>query len=158
MISNNGRHSFPRIGIYSMTKHSLVAFTDTLRRELYNLGINVSSIEPGAFKTRLDSEENLVRMLSQTWDQSSDEVKESYGSPEQNKKIILSLAHLVPIEGNLDVCVDDMIDAIINCRPKIIYSPMNTSFKLFSIGLTYCPAEIIDWISNLFENHLLGKL
>ena len=156
MISFSGRHSLPRFGIYNMTKHSLVAFTDTLRRELYNLGVKVSSIEPGGFKTRITSDEHIVQKISETWDQSSDEIKTTYGSPEEFKKIMLNLSHQVPLENNLDVCVDDMIDAIINCKPKLIYNPMNTSSRLISIFLT-CSSEIFDWISNLCEDHFRNK-
>ena len=157
VISFAGRHSLPRFGIYSMTKHSLVAFTDTLRRELYNLGVKVSSIEPGGFKTPISSDGNIVHLISKTWDQSSDEVKTSYGSPEECKKLMLNLTHLLPMENNLDICVDDMIDAIINFRPKLTYSSMNTLFKLILFVLTYCPAQIVDWIFNLAENHFGDK-
>ena len=157
MISFSGRHSLPRFGIYNMTKHSLVAFTDTLRRELYNLSVKVSSIEPGGFKTRLTSDDHVEQLITKTWKQSSDEVKTFYGCPDQCKKLMLNTLHLAPLENNLDVCVDDIIDAITNRRPKLIYRPMNRSSRLISIPFTYYPPQIVDWICNSVDNYLKNK-
>ena len=157
MISFTGRHSLPRFGIYNMTKHSLVAFTDTLRRELYNLGVKVISIEPAGFKTPIISDEHVVQELSQSWGQSSEEVKTFYGSPDHSKKIMLKVNHLVQFEDNLDVCVDDMIDAINNCRPKLTYYPMRLPFRLLSLFLTYCPTALTDWGIGFNESRLIKK-
>jgi len=40
-------------GVYSMTKFALEAFTDALAAELEPLGVKVSIVEPGAFKTNI---------------------------------------------------------------------------------------------------------
>jgi NAD(P)-dependent dehydrogenase (short-subunit alcohol dehydrogenase family) len=51
-------------GVYSMTKFALEAFTDALAAELEPLGVKVSIVEPGAFKTdiwRKTAEHNLRR-------------------------------------------------------------------------------------------------
>jgi NAD(P)-dependent dehydrogenase (short-subunit alcohol dehydrogenase family) len=42
-----------RLSAYSMSKHALEAFTDSLAAELEPLGVHVSIIEPGAFSTNL---------------------------------------------------------------------------------------------------------
>jgi NAD(P)-dependent dehydrogenase (short-subunit alcohol dehydrogenase family) len=41
------------VGVYSMSKHALEAFTDSLAAELECLGVGVAIIEPGMFNTRL---------------------------------------------------------------------------------------------------------
>ena len=43
----------PFTGPYSMSKSALEAYADSLRRELQSLGIRVSVIQPGAFRTTL---------------------------------------------------------------------------------------------------------
>ncbi|MCX7040897.1 MAG: SDR family NAD(P)-dependent oxidoreductase, partial [Spirochaetes bacterium] len=43
----------PFTGPYSMSKRALEAYADSLRRELQSLGIRVSVIQPGAFRTTL---------------------------------------------------------------------------------------------------------
>jgi len=39
-------------GAYTASKHALEGVTDSLRRELYGMGVSVSIIEPGLIKTR----------------------------------------------------------------------------------------------------------
>jgi NAD(P)-dependent dehydrogenase (short-subunit alcohol dehydrogenase family) len=39
------------LGIYSMSKHAIEAYTDTLAEELAPLGVHVSAIEPGTYKS-----------------------------------------------------------------------------------------------------------
>ena len=43
----------PFNGTYSMSKHAVEAYTDSLRRELMLLGIKVVKIQPGPFKTNM---------------------------------------------------------------------------------------------------------
>jgi NAD(P)-dependent dehydrogenase (short-subunit alcohol dehydrogenase family) len=51
--SISGTLSGPLYGIYSMSKHALEAYTDTLAIEMHILGVHVSAIEPGNFKTNI---------------------------------------------------------------------------------------------------------
>ena len=51
--SFSGKMAFPFMGPYAMSKHSVEAFSDSLRRELAPLGMFVSIIEPGKIRTPL---------------------------------------------------------------------------------------------------------
>ena len=51
--SISGTLSGPLYGIYAMSKHALEAYTDTLAREMQLLGVRVSAVEPGNFKTNI---------------------------------------------------------------------------------------------------------
>jgi NAD(P)-dependent dehydrogenase (short-subunit alcohol dehydrogenase family) len=51
--SESTRSVMPFTGPYSMSKRALEAYADSLRRELASLGIRVSVIQPGAFRTAL---------------------------------------------------------------------------------------------------------
>jgi len=51
--SISGTLSGPLYGIYSMSKHALEAYTDTLAIEMDILGVHVSAVEPGNFKTNI---------------------------------------------------------------------------------------------------------
>lgn len=46
-----GKVSPPFFGVYSATKHSIEAFSDSLRRELSDFNVNVVVIEPGPVET-----------------------------------------------------------------------------------------------------------
>ena len=141
-----------------MTKHSLIAFTDTLRKEMYKYSIKVISIEPGAFRTQISSIEAIFRQLDNTWSQTSDEVKAYYESIEKQKELLLKLECLSKTEDNIDVAVDDMIDAVINLRPKLVYSPMNLWFRVVYFVLWYFPQEFNDWSHNFFFKLMREKL
>lgn len=45
-----GRIAVPGLGIYSMSKHAVVAFSEALRREMLPWGVKVISIEPAGYK------------------------------------------------------------------------------------------------------------
>jgi len=51
MSSVAGKVSMPYYGVYSATKHSIEALSDSLRMEVENKGVEVVIVEPGAFKT-----------------------------------------------------------------------------------------------------------
>lgn len=46
-----GKRSYPYMGPYSISKHGIEAFSESLRRELMPYGIDVAIIGPGAIKT-----------------------------------------------------------------------------------------------------------
>ena len=48
-----GRISTPRRAAYSATKHALIGFFDSVRAEVYNDGIRVTTILPGYIKTNI---------------------------------------------------------------------------------------------------------
>lgn len=48
-----GIRSGPGSSVYSMSKHAVEAFTDSLAAELADAGVQVSIIEPGAYKSRI---------------------------------------------------------------------------------------------------------
>jgi NAD(P)-dependent dehydrogenase (short-subunit alcohol dehydrogenase family) len=49
--SIGGRVALPLVGAYNMSKFALEAFSDSLRRELLPLGVDVIAVEPGGVKT-----------------------------------------------------------------------------------------------------------
>jgi NAD(P)-dependent dehydrogenase (short-subunit alcohol dehydrogenase family) len=51
--SINGIVSFAQTGAYSMSKHSVEAFTDALAQEMTPLGVQVSVVEPGSYKSEI---------------------------------------------------------------------------------------------------------
>jgi len=64
-------------GPYSMTKHAMEAFTDSLASEMEPLGVQVSIIEPGNYESNIG--ENVIkRMQSQGYDQADSPYKEIY--------------------------------------------------------------------------------
>jgi NAD(P)-dependent dehydrogenase (short-subunit alcohol dehydrogenase family) len=55
--SINGFDAPARLGAYAMSKHAVEALTDTLAEEMAPLGVQVSVVEPGTFKTEIAANE-----------------------------------------------------------------------------------------------------
>ncbi|WP_338885779.1 SDR family NAD(P)-dependent oxidoreductase [Xenorhabdus sp. TH1] len=53
ITSSLGNLAMPYLGAYSMSQFAKEAFSDALRRELYNSGVNVIIIQPGSINTPL---------------------------------------------------------------------------------------------------------
>ncbi len=75
-----GALAFPHFSIYSMTKAALKSFSESLRREYYGKGVNITYIAPRAVKTSMNS--GLINTLHQRTKISSD-------SPEKVAEIIV---------------------------------------------------------------------
>ena len=65
--SISGTLSGPLYGIYSMSKHALEAYTDSLAREMATLDVKVSGVEPGNYKTNI-YHTRCDRLLAQGYD------------------------------------------------------------------------------------------
>jgi len=64
-------------GPYSMTKHAMEAFTDSLAVEMAPLGVQVSIIEPGNYDSKIIANA-MARMKSKGYDQEGSPYKEIY--------------------------------------------------------------------------------
>lgn len=75
-----GRITMEGNGAYAISKHALVAFSDTLRQEMKKWGVNVSVIEPTGFSTDNMKEHNILRRKEEIWNSiESEEIRNTYG-------------------------------------------------------------------------------
>lgn len=124
----------PFNGLYTMTKYSIDAYNDSLRRELNYLDIKVIKILPGSFKSNMhnaarDNQKNLIK------------------NTKYFKEEIKSLSKMMDSELNNTndpkYLVDAILDAVNNPKPKIKYIVKNArNQKLINI----LPETLIDKI------------
>lgn len=76
---NAGRFSSSLFSAYAVTKYGVEAFSDALRREMNPWGVQVSIVEPGAFKTNIAEPSKVERDLKEAWQNLNEELKEEYG-------------------------------------------------------------------------------
>jgi NAD(P)-dependent dehydrogenase (short-subunit alcohol dehydrogenase family) len=75
--SISGILSGPMFGVYSMSKHGMEAFTDSLAREMERFDVKVSIIEPGNYESEIG--DSLVRrMKNQGFDVSNSLYQEDF--------------------------------------------------------------------------------
>lgn len=59
----------PGEAFYSASKHALAGYTEALRHEVWPLGIHVSLVEPGAFRTNIYRESGMDEVLIADYDE-----------------------------------------------------------------------------------------
>lgn len=126
-------HSF-----YTISKHALEIYADSLRREVKGLGIRVITIRPGSFKTEMvDSIENQFKRLVDETD--------------LYKKPLMRMEKMMKGEiknaAQPQKIIRTFHQAIYKKKPKIVYRIHNSlKMKLLNI----LPPRLQDWILNKF--------
>ncbi|HNX16241.1 MAG TPA: SDR family NAD(P)-dependent oxidoreductase [Bacilli bacterium] len=122
-------HSF-----YTMSKHALEIYNDSLRRELKGLGIKVIKIRPGAFKTS---------MQSRITQQFEEQVKQTKYFKDPLLKMQGMMLKELKRAKNPEKIIKTFRKAIYSRKPKIAYDVGN-SFKMKLLNAL--PPRLQDWI------------
>ncbi|XP_067252575.1 retinol dehydrogenase 5 [Chanodichthys erythropterus] len=131
-------------GGYCISKFAVESFSDCLRRDIQNFGVNVCIIEPGFFKTQVTSLEPIERELHRLWNQLTPEVKESYGDKYLDKYIKIQRLIMNTIcDSDLSKVTNCMEHALLAVHPRTRYSA-GWDAKLLWIPLSYMPACFVD--------------
>ncbi|CAG2116774.1 unnamed protein product [Medioppia subpectinata] len=147
-----GHISPPLCVWYSMSKHAVIAFSDTLRREMRSFGVRVAIIEPGGFSTQVTNETLRHDKLCRTWQHTSDQVKQAYGPINEHdiKAMIRASIGLFQLSTNLDIATNDMIDAIQSAEPGLMYTPTESLMvKIMAAIMVWMPSAWLDQILGL---------
>jgi len=115
MISSiSGIVSDPFFGPYSMSKHAIEAFTDSLAGELTRFGVKVSAVEPGGYKSRII--DNMVKRM----EESDDSTPESLFD-EELKNTIQTMIKRRESAGDPKDISDAVLHALFDDKPKRRY-------------------------------------
>ncbi|KAJ7317793.1 hypothetical protein JRQ81_003955 [Phrynocephalus forsythii] len=130
-------------GGYCPSKYGVEAFSDTLRRELFPFGVQVSIIEPGAFKTPTIQE--VIKGFKAAWSRAPSDAREAYGQPyfEELYRKLQKLPMIV--STNLRLVTDQIEHALTSCRPRTRYSA-GWDAKLLILPLSYLPSSLVDYL------------
>ena len=147
-----GRVALDNFGAYCMTKYAVVAYSDVLRREMKRFKVKVSTVEPGLFKTAMYFA--LEGILERNWNETDEQVKEIYG--EQYYQDLMKRLKGVKKFGrgskNIDIVVNDIIDAVISKSPKRRYTPVNTFIlRPIPLLLPLTPQFVVDIVLNMLQ-------
>ncbi|XP_040281617.1 retinol dehydrogenase 16-like [Bufo bufo] len=132
-------------GGYCMSKYGVESFSDTLRREMKAFGVKVCIIEPGFFNTQITSVEVLTKSAQTCWDNTSEEVRKSYGEA-FFQQCIASLDKMPSMcNTDLSLVTNCMEHALTAVYPWTRYSA-GWDATLFYLPLSYLPTVISDFI------------
>ena len=111
--SISGVLSAPLFGPYSMTKHALEAFNDSLAREMQRFGVQVAAIEPGNFDSQIGA--SAIKRMQEKGIRIEDSAYEQ------------ELLNMVKWAGNIDNGADPIAvaraveQALVSTTPKARY-------------------------------------
>ncbi|KAM4701134.1 retinol dehydrogenase 7-like isoform 2-T2 [Discoglossus pictus] len=135
-------------GGYSISKHGLEAFSDSLRREMHYFDVKVSVIEPGPFRTSMFTYEPHKKSLEQVWNNQPAEIKESYGEHYYQQYTIMLKKLTESGSTKIHMVSDCMEHAITAVYPWTRYSP-GWVCKFFFLPISYFPTVISDYVFSL---------
>ncbi|XP_040281618.1 retinol dehydrogenase 7-like [Bufo bufo] len=132
-------------GGYCLSKYGVESFSDTLRREMKPFGVKICIIEPGFFNTQITNSEVLRKSLKYSWDNTSEEVKKSYGEKffQQSMESLDQMSSLC--NTDLSLVTNCMEHALTAVYPWTRYS-VGWDATLFYLPLSYLPTVISDFI------------
>ena len=113
--SISGTLSGPLYGIYSMSKHALEAYTDSLTSEMASLDVQVSGIEPGNYKTRI-YHNRCDRLLASGYDPENSRFKEYV-----TRMLTICEERPIDTDPEPDQVADAVLDALISDNPREHY-------------------------------------
>ncbi|KAK3594137.1 hypothetical protein CHS0354_040912 [Potamilus streckersoni] len=141
-----GRISMEGNGAYGMSKHALVAYSDTLRQEMKKWGVFVSMIEPTGFHTASMHEQSLINKREEIWNSLDASTQESYGRDYLDKiyDTIISTSNRYP--DDLTPVVRAMRSGLLSKRPRERY-PCGVGAETLTILYSILPTWLSDKIS-----------
>ncbi|CAH2224404.1 retinol dehydrogenase 7, gene 2 L homeolog isoform X1, partial [Pelobates cultripes] len=143
-----GRLAFAGGG-YTISKHAIEAFSDSLRREMRDFGVKVSIIEPGVFRTPMCMIDPVMKNLKSYWEKVPAEIKESYGEQYFQQSCRLAgapLCHTTESVKRTDILefpqgvTDCMEHALAAVYPWTRYPP-GWDCKLYILPASYLPTS-----------------
>ncbi|XP_050046661.1 dehydrogenase/reductase SDR family member 9-like [Dermacentor andersoni] len=144
MSSVHGRMSIPGSVGTSAAAAALCSLADGLRRELYKWQVNVSTVEPMLYKTRITDPENVKIGINEVINRMSPTMKEEYG-----QLYLDTFKNMIPkrIQKYMHVNLNDVSKAV-HCAltdpiPKARYRCGSTDLALCSL-FELLPIEMLD--------------
>ena len=135
MSSVAGRIASPIMGPYSMSKHALEAFSDSLRRELLMHGVDVVVIAPGAVKTPI-------------WDKADDIDAEKYKDTEYYD-VLIGMREKYKNLGQEGLPAEDIgalaRDVLAGRATKPRYAAVRNKFLMWTLP-NLLPKRVVDKI------------
>jgi NAD(P)-dependent dehydrogenase (short-subunit alcohol dehydrogenase family) len=132
MSSVSGKNSNPLVAPYSMSKHALEAFSESLRRELLLFGIDVIIIGPAAVKTPI-------------WDKAQDVDVSVYSNSPYFKALQTMRSYMLQLgaKGLPAERLGELVHRVLTIpRPKVRYAISNQRLQMAMLAVL--PKRLLD--------------
>lgn len=116
-----GRLSFNGLSVYCMSKFAVRSFSDSIRREMYQFGMKVVTIEPLMYSTNIMNVDNIMGSIDKVFDRTGKEVVQSYGEHFRERFKKRALQSLKTSRPQVHEVIDAIEDGVTNTDPEIYY-------------------------------------
>lgn len=153
LVSSIASHiTWPAMTGYGMSKYALRSFGSGLRIEMNPFKVYVSMIEPDFYGTPLVDQQKNLKQLDETWNETPEEVKDSYTGTMVNElresaRTLLEITHPDP---------SPVVDAMVKCI--MTENEPDHTIKLSSYAEAACFSVIQSLPSEQIDEWLLGPL
>jgi NAD(P)-dependent dehydrogenase (short-subunit alcohol dehydrogenase family) len=149
-----GRASFPGMSAYCISKYGVVAFSDSLRREMLPWGVKVVTIEPTFHRTPITDKEVNIANAKKVWDQTPEDIRKDYG-----QEYFDSIIEFMKRDENEDPenVVDKMVNAIASTEPEVRYYVCGVKYTIVCWLNEYLPFSVMDALIKIVGPGAGGK-
>ena len=116
-----GRLSFNGLSMYCMSKFAVRSFSDSLRREMYQFGVRVVTIEPLMYSTNIMNVDNIMASIDRTFERTDKSVIETYGEHFKERFKKRALQSLQTSRPQVHEVIDALEDGVTSSDPEIYY-------------------------------------
>lgn len=135
---------------YSVSKVATAKFTEGLALELAPFGVKAIDVNPWFYKTPLLNPSTIVTGLVKRFNESSTEVKDSYGDVELKrliKSVLFSVSHPDNVIQNAQDVVDALVDAVTSAEPDAVYRVITPGLGIgFWIINDFLPWDLVTYV------------
>lgn len=140
-----GRMTAPLVVPYCMSKHACVSLADGLRRALHDTGIQVSTIEPTAYRTAITDPKVVAQNFDELISSLPSNVRKGIDRETVSRlKILARVFSEGLMRDDPREVVRDMVSALREVHPKAHYRTGGTADRLVRLLDYTLPSEVAD--------------
>jgi len=149
-----GRISMEGLGAYSISKHAMVAYTNTLRLEMKKWGVRVSLVEPMGFNTGSMQEHVLQGRKEEIWSALDEETRQLYGRDYIDSVYDHVITNCQSHPKDLDPVIRCLCSGLLSKRPRERYpcgsgaDILMSLYPLLPVWLADCMSTSITMLPN----------
>ncbi|XP_042889687.1 D-beta-hydroxybutyrate dehydrogenase, mitochondrial-like [Penaeus japonicus] len=132
---------------YISSKYAVEGFSDCLRLEMKQFGVNVCVVEPGSHvvATQILTKEMLDRQADECWKGMDEETRSAYG-----EELFRKAYEALKDHGETDIqpVVDAATEALINKYPRARYCSANWPYRVMLFVSRHLPEWVFDALYN----------
>ncbi|XP_077494727.1 D-beta-hydroxybutyrate dehydrogenase, mitochondrial-like [Amblyomma americanum] len=142
-----GRMTMPEFVAYCMSKCAVTSLADGLRRQYFNRGLHICTVEPGGYRTALHDQSRVEQEFDRDLNLLPERVRKCVnGRSVANFKHTAHVLHSAFMRDDLQEAVDAIKTAVQETVPRASYKPGGP------------PLGIVRWLHNIAPTEMADEV